>query len=271
MKDRTKLSYRSVALSIVTATLSQGSVTMGTVEIWFGLLMSAGICVVSWLCSLYGRYQAEGKGTNRLLCFAFVLCYCAETLQTARLAHTVCQQEFSSMALLGFLPILLWLGWSRDAYQWNIMANILWCFMLFGGMIFLVGVASQLRWERLVLQPTQYSMNHWKLPLYAEYFLPLLDKKTMDHGQPLFTLPLWSFTVQVGMAVVFALLFGSRDYPSLEILRVWSIGAFSRMDALLLLIWLTCAFYRICVLCSLIRSALAVSCKGNSMRKGMQK
>ena len=39
----------------------------------------------------------------------------------------------------------------------------------------------------------------------------------------------------------------------LELLRAWSGGSFSRMDALLLLLWLLCAVYRAAMLCAAIR------------------
>ena len=45
-------------------------------------------------------------------------------------------------------------------------------------------------------------------------------------------------------------LISETDYPEQELLRAWSVGIFSRMDALLLLIWLTCAVFRIGFLCA---------------------
>ena len=50
-----------------------------------------------------------------------------------------------------------------------------------------------------------------------------------------------------------ALLFGGNAYPRLELLRAWNGGSFSRMDALLLLLWLLCAVYRVAMLCTAIR------------------
>ena len=38
-----------------------------------------------------------------------------------------------------------------------------------------------------------------------------------------------------------------------QLLRAWSSGSFSRMDALLLLLWLLCAVYRAAMLCAAIR------------------
>ena len=46
-------------------------------------------------------------------------------------------------------------------------------------------------------------------------------------------LPVWGFAVQAAALLGGALLFGSGTYPRLELLRAWSGGSFSRMDALL--------------------------------------
>lgn len=55
---------------------------------------------------------------------------------------------------------------------------------------------------------------------------------------------------------------GAADYPAQELLRAWSADVFSRMDALLLLIWLTCAIFRIGFLCAAVRTVWqrAVQC-----------
>ena len=66
-------------------------------------------------------------------------------------------------------------------------------------------------------------------------------------------LPVWGFAVQAAALLGGALLFGSGTYPRLELLRAWSGGSFSRMDALLLLLWLLCAVYRAAMLCAAIR------------------
>lgn len=52
------------------------------------------------------------------------------------------------------------------------------------------------------------------------------------------------------------------DAPAQELLRAWSADVFSRMDALLLLIWLTCAIFRIGFLCAAVRTVWqrAVQC-----------
>ena len=88
------------------------------------------------------------------------------------------------------------------------------------------------------------------VPVYAEYFaVPLLCGRGQHHGA---CLPLLTALVQTAAALGMALLFG-REYPVQELLRAWSVGAFSRLDAALLLVWLTCAIFRMGVLCTAIR------------------
>ena len=101
------------------------------------------------------------------------------------------------------------------------------------------------------------------IPIYPEYFaLPLLCQKKKAH-QGIF-LPFWSYGVQAGYALVLDLVLGravSSDYQGLELPRAWALGYFSRLDALLLLLWLTAALWRICLLAYLLR-ALWPTCIG---------
>ena len=67
-------------------------------------------------------------------------------------------------------------------------------------------------------------------------------------------LPIIAAVISSGYALGLALLFGApQAYPGYELLRAWSSGSFSRMDALLLLLWLLCAVYRASMLCAAIR------------------
>ena len=78
-------------------------------------------------------------------------------------------------------------------------------------------------------------------------------------------LPWLTFLAQVCLAAGICLVFGGTDYPEQELLRAWSVGIFSRMDALLLLIWLTCAVFRIGFLCA---AAGELWKKATNCRKG---
>ena len=90
----------------------------------------------------------------------------------------------------------------------------------------------------------------WMLAVYAEYFaVPLLCGREERRGV---CLPILTALVQTAATLGMALVFG-RTYPARELLRAWSTGTFSRLDAALLLVWLTCAIFRIGVLCTAIR------------------
>ena len=75
-------------------------------------------------------------------------------------------------------------------------------------------------------------------------------------------LPWLTFLAQAGLTAGMCLVFGAADYPEQELLRAWSADVFSRMDALLLLIWLTCAIFRTGLLCAAVRTVWqrAVQC-----------
>ena len=120
-----------------------------------------------------------------------------------------------------------------------------------GGVICLLGLAGQLHWYRL-FTPAQPTGTNWSVPVYAEYFAGALLCSARSARRTVW-LPVWGFAVQAAALLGGALLFGSGTYPRLELLRAWSGGSFSRMDALLLLLWLLCAVYRAAMLCAAIR------------------
>ena len=119
---------------------------------------------------------------------------------------------------------------------------MLWWFVAVGGVVCLLGLAGQLHWYRLYT-PAQPATANWGVPVYAEYFAGALLCSARSARRTVW-LPVWGFAVQAAALMGSALLFGSGAYPRLELLRAWSSGSFSRMDALLLLLWLLCAVYR---------------------------
>ena len=173
-----------------------------------------------------------------------------ELMHTLVQAQGLCTAEFSSMALLGFLPLLLWAGWAVPPASWNASARVLWWFAAVGGVVCLLGLAGQLHWYRL-FTPAQPTAANWDIPVYAEYFAGAF---CAVHGLPAARSGCrYGLAVQAAALLGSALLFGSETYPRLELLRAWSSGSFSRMDALLLLLWLLCAVYRAAMLCAAIR------------------
>ena len=125
---------------------------------------------------------------------------------------------------------------------------MLWWFVAVGGVVCLLGLAGQLHWYRL-FPPAQPAAAGWNAPVYAEYFAGALLCSARSARRTVW-LPVWGFAVQAAALLGSALLFGSGTYPRLELLRAWSGGSFSRMDALLLLL---CAVYRVAMLCAAIR------------------
>lgn len=246
-----KFTPAALSLSVLTAVLAEGipqgvPVRRALAE---GLLSAGMLCILSALATAAG----QGKTLSTAAKTVFTLWFDWELLQSALQAQRVCAEEFSSMALLGFLPLLLWAGWRIRPGGWNAPARVLWWFAAVGGVVCLLGLGGQMHWYRLLEEvPAQTAAGSWQVPIYAEYFaLPFLCAPSAQRR--MLCLPLWSFAVQAAVLLGWVLVFGARDYPQRELLRAWSTGSFSRMDAFLLLLWLLCAVYRMAVLCASIR------------------
>lgn len=239
----------ALILSVVTAALADG-IPQGIPlrrALWLGAVGTACLCILSAL--------AAAALLNKTPSFAVRLALTAglfmELLHTLAQAQGLCTAEFSSMALLGFLPLLLWAGWGIRPASWNASARVLWWFAAAGSVVCLLGLAGQLHWYRL-FTPAQPTATNWGVPVYAEYFAGALLCGARSARRTVW-LPVWGFAVQASALLGGALLFGSGAYPRLELLRAWSGGSFSRMDALLLLLLLLCAVYRAAMLCAAIR------------------
>ena len=121
--------------------------------------------------------------------------------------------------------------------------------MAVGGLIALLGLGEQARWQRLM--ETDSLPATWTVPLYAEYFaLPMLCSRPQKSAM----LPFVSFGIQISFAFAVQMVFGVKadEYGGAELLRAMSLGVFSRLDALLVLIWLISGLFRICLLSYLI-------------------
>lgn len=250
MKQEQRFTPAALTLSVLTAVLAE-SIPQGVPvrrALAAGALSAAALCVLSLLATAawQGRTPSLAARTALTLGFGW------ELLQSIARAQQVCAEEFFSMALPGFLPLLLWAGWCIRPGGWNPLARVLWWFAAVGGMVCLLGLGGQMHWYRLFVLPTAPARGAWQVPVYAEYFaLPLLCKPSAVRRMT--WLPLGSFVVQAAVLLGGVLVFGAGEYPQMELLRVWSTGSFSRMDALLLWIWLLCAACRVAMLCTAIR------------------
>ena len=250
MKQHTeRFTPAALTLSVVTAALADGIPQSVPVRraLWLGAVSTVCLCILSALAAAALRDKAPSFAVRLALTAGLFM----ELVHTLVQAQGLCTAEFSSMALLGFLPLLLWAGWGIRPASWNASARVLWWFAAVGGVICLLGLAGQLHWYRL-FTPAQPTGTNWSVPVYAEYFAGALLCRARSVRRTVW-LPVWGFAVQAAALLGGALLFGSGAYPRLELLRAWSGGSFSRMDALLLLLWLLCAVYRAAMLCAAIR------------------
>ena len=227
-KTQDKFSLPAVTLSIFAAAAAERLPVCSSPRalLWQEVLAAVLLMILSALVS---RFWQSGPPKPA----AWAAAFCLQVWLAVELAGTfwkalqVCREEFSSLALLGFLPLLLWAGWQMPARAWGAPAQVLWWF------------------AQAAPQSTAFTV-----PVYAEYFaVPLLCGREERRGV---CLPILTALVQTTATLGMALVFG-RTYPARELLRAWSTGTFSRLDAALLLVWLTCAIFRIGVLCTAIR------------------
>lgn len=248
MKQDAGFSVSAILLGILTAVLADMDAPGGSIRavILYSFVNAGCLTVLILLAGIFWRSAEKRHRTAALVLAVWLL---IELAQTILQAQNIAQQEFRSMALIGILPFLLWAGWSIAPGSWNASARVLWWFAALGGAVCLLGLFGQLSWLRLVEADTLLSVQKPTAVFYAEYLLwPLLCPGASLRKAA--SLPWTACVVQVAAAMGMGLVFGTSGYPALELLRAWSVGAFSRMDALLLLIWLACAIYRICILCA---------------------
>ena len=249
-KTQDKFSLPAVTLSIFAAAAAERLPVCSSSRalLWQEVLAAVLLMILSALVS---RFWQSGPPKPA----AWAAAFCLQVWLAVELAGTfwkalqVCREEFSSLALLGFLPLLLWAGWQMPARAWGAPAQVLWWFVAVGSAVCLLGLSRQMHWAGLFAQAAPQS-TAFTVPVYAEYFaVPLLCGREERRGV---CLPILTALVQTAATLGMALVFG-RTYPARELLRAWSTGTFSRLDAALLLIWLTCAIFRIGVLCTAVR------------------
>lgn len=258
MQQREGFSARTLALSAAAAELGRVILRAGQSgsvrAVLLGNMLAAAALVllavlVSWNAARLRRPGFAGK----CCCAAFLLWYLWELVRTAAMIQQVCWAQFSSMAFFGLLPLLLWAGWNLGCELYDRMTAVLGALMVLGSLFCLLGLASQLEWQDLVMGEAGRPFTLPDVFFYPEYFsLPLLcaDKNTSNTGRKsVLWLPVIPAAISSSYALGLALLFGSpQDYPGYELLRAWSFGGISRFDAAFLLLWLAAAVFRLCFL-----------------------
>ena len=127
-------SFRAaVPLSVLTAVLGQcitsGSAMSARLLLLQGFPMALGIGLLS--ACLMPAEGEEGLRSEtgirpRLLCLLLSVWFGAELWETLWQAQQVCREQFSSMAVLGVLPLLLWAGWQLKPDVFSRSAGVLW-------------------------------------------------------------------------------------------------------------------------------------------------
>ena len=159
------------------------------------------------------------------------------------------------MAALSVLPLLLWAGWALPEAVFDRSSRVLWWLAGLGALLCAAGLVRQLHWQNLFPASYRFTGADFGQILYPEYFA-LTFLCPQRQWRKAVWMPLGSFGVQAAFCFGRALLFGARQWsglPGYELLRSWTLGAFSRFDAVFLLLWLAAMFFRICVLVHILR------------------
>ena len=267
-------SFRAaVPLSVLTAVLGQcitsGSAMPARLLLLQGFPMALGIGLLSsCLMPAEGEegLRSETGIRPRLLCLLLSVWFGAELLETLWQAQQVCREQFSSMAVLGVLPLLLWAGWQLKPDVFSRSAGVLWWALALAGLACVGSLHGQLHWENLF--PAAEPTGNLRFPLYAESIAwPLLFGKRGCTGRRCFLLPFLTLAGLFGFALGRELLFGSgRPLPGDELLRAGTLGRVSRLDAAFLLVWLAAALFRGCFLVRVLRELL---CRPEKQEKGV--
>lgn len=271
--NQTGFSGAAVSLSVLTAVLGQcitsGSAASARLLLLQGLPMALGVVLLSALLM-----PAEGESDllsgdgirPRLLCLLLAVWFGAELWETLQQAQQVCREQFSSMAILGVLPLLLWAGWQLTPDVFSRSAGVLWWALVLAGIVCIWSLHGQLHWENLF--PEAEPTGEIPFPIYAESIaLPLLLQKEKPQWNVCFLLPFLTLAGLLGFALGQELLFGSgSSFPGYELLRAGALGGVSRLDAAFLLVWLAAALFRVCFLVRVLRTLL---CRPDAQRKGV--
>ena len=141
MKQQTeRFTPAALTLSLVTAALADGIPQSVPVRraLWLGAVSAVCLCILSALTAA----ALQGKTPSLAVRLALTAGLFMELMHTLVQAQGLCTAEFSSMALLGFLPLLLWAGWCIRPASWNASARVLWWFVAVGGVVCLLGLAG---------------------------------------------------------------------------------------------------------------------------------
>ena len=137
------------ASSLTSSFLKTEELSARSFLLW-GLPAALGLCLLSALLAaeLQARELFSGKGVfSRLGCGVSGLWFAVELIRTVRTAQEVCWSQFSSMAVLSVLPLLLWAGWALPEAVLDRSSRVLWWLAGLGALLCAAGLAGQLHWQ----------------------------------------------------------------------------------------------------------------------------
>ena len=254
MQQKQTFSAQTLTLSVAAAELGRaifGAGQTGSVRavLLSNVLAAAAFLLLAALASVNASRLNRPGFAGKCICAAFLLWYLFELVRTAAMLQQACWEQFASMAFIGLLPFFLWAGWSLGCELYDRMAAVLGAFVVLGSLFCLLGLASQLEWQNLVMGEAGRSFALPDAFFYPEYFsFPLLcagKNASKTSRKSALWLPVIPALISSGYTLGLALLFGApQGYPGYELLRAWSFGGISRFDAAFLLLWLAAAIFR---------------------------
>lgn len=276
MADKKCFSPSTLCLGVVTAAsaeyvLCNGMQTAARGAVLCGFLQAA---AAAFTAQLLAPTLIKNTAAARLASALLAVWFAAELLQLVFQAQSLCVLQFSSPAVLGAVPFLAWFGWKHTAGELNYTARVLWWLVLLAALVCVLGLGGQLKWQRL-FESGSSAPNLWSgapAVLYAEYFaFPLLCDKEAGTQCRAVLLPFGGYAVCAGFALLHGLLFGAAGsgYSGMELMRALAVGAFSRLDSLLLFVWLLTALFRVCFLCSAVHILLQKLTRQPCAREGI--
>lgn len=233
--------------------LAQGRETDARTLILQGFPMALALVMISVLLAAAEQNSkaVEGKSiASKALCILLALWLLWELGETLLQIQTICWTEFSSMAVIGLLPLLLWAGWKLEPAVFDRSTPILGWAAVLAVLLCLLGLRGQPHWENLMEPSSSAALT---VPLYAEYFFLPFFCPPAEIKRAVW-LPVRTFGLTALFALGMGAVFGQEQfYPGTELLRAGTLGTISRFDALVLLVWLALALFRVCFLLQALR------------------
>lgn len=120
--ERSCFSEKTLTLSVLTAefarcVLQTGAPVTARSFLLRGLPMTLALVLITALTAGAEQRADSFLGTDlrsRVVCGGLGLWFVWEVVETFRQAQELCWGDFSSMAMLGLLPLLLWAGWKLE-------------------------------------------------------------------------------------------------------------------------------------------------------------